>query len=470
MSLLTSLLAPGNGTYAPRWPSWQVPQWAAARRVMSTPPTIGALAAATAITSSKAWRAVTTSGSSFAYGYNHFTFTKGGEPTRHGDANPDYFTVSFKHITGNAAGPYAVEFLFDGTTLEFAFKDLAGYYTTIKVDDEYVSLTPSASGGSGGIRYLPITFASRAVRRITILNSGAYFYGVQTGPNDTVTPAPVRGPRCIVATDSFGSTGAAGAATTSFVQVMADYLGWDDVWASHAGGTGYVNPGTTVKLADRFQSDVADNNPEVVVVAMGLNDLAQTLADVQTQVAAVLDAAQAAADLVVAVSPWWHGDVSTYTTALLDVRDAIKTAADARGIPFLDVLEMPPGSTPLTSTTTAAAAASGASSISTAAAVAIGTTIEIAGSQRRVVSNVSGVGPYTVTLTQTLSADVASGATVETVGSGLWTGTGQVGSTTGSGNSDLLVSSDGTHPSQAGHEMIGSTLAGLIVSEVFAAA
>jgi lysophospholipase L1-like esterase len=35
-----------------------------------------------------------------------------------------------------------------------------------------------------------------------------------------------------------------------------------------------------------------------------------------------------------------------------------------------------------------------------------------------------------------------------------WTGTGNAGATTGSGNCDVFVSSDGTHPTAAGHDFI----------------
>lgn len=39
------------------------------------------------------------------------------------------------------------------------------------------------------------------------------------------------------------------------------------------------------------------------------------------------------------------------------------------------------------------------------------------------------------------------------------TGTGEIGATTGGGNSDYLISSDGTHPSQVGHDYLGRRFA-----------
>lgn len=49
--------------------------------------------------------------------------------------------------------------------------------------------------------------------------------------------------------------------------------------------------------------------------------------------------------------------------------------------------------------------------------------------------------------------------TIDTAVAPWFTGTGKVGATTGSGNSDLYISSDGTHPTQAGHDYMGQRMA-----------
>ena len=51
---------------------------------------------------------------------------------------------------------------------------------------------------------------------------------------------------------------------------------------------------------------------------------------------------------------------------------------------------------------------------------------------------------------------------VREVGPSYLTGRGYGGATTGWGNADLLVSSDHTHPSQAGDEALGMVMAGLL--------
>jgi hypothetical protein len=115
-----------------------------------------------------------------------------------------------------------------------------------------------------------------------------------------------------------------------------------------------------------------------------------------------------------------------------------------------------------TTTTLAAGSGAGASSISTVAPIAPRSVIQI-GLDRAEVKTISGGGPYTLTLDGTLTSAHGNGSTVTQVGAGLWTGTGHVGATSGYGNSDLIVSSDSTHPTQEGHDIIGSTLAAMLM-------
>lgn len=48
----------------------------------------------------------------------------------------------------------------------------------------------------------------------------------------------------------------------------------------------------------------------------------------------------------------------------------------------------------------------------------------------------------------------------------IWTGTGHQGAITGSGSSDLLVGSDGVHPTQAGHDGIGRTFVNRLLNSL----
>lgn len=440
--------------------------------VMASPPTVGALATATAIGSAKAWPSVTTSGSGFAISGSHFSYFGAGGLVRHGSSFPDSNYVRATSITdGDIPGlmaPLCVDFLFDGTTLELQFKGTAFSYR-LRVDGELVSATPGAVTATGSTYFLPITFASRAVRRITVETSGFVFGGVTTGPNDTVTKYVTPSPRCIVIGDSFTEgTGATGN-VSGWVRRFAQATGWTDTWASGLGGTGYLaTSGSRVKFRDRIITDCLNFSPDIVVFEGGINDHGGfTAAAIGTEAAALFAQVRNAlpnASLVV-LSPMWRNGAETLPVTLLDARDAVRTAAAANGATFVDVLEMPLTGA-ATAGTLAAQANAGATSFSSATVFPAGATVEIgsgATRERRVVTAVSGVGPFSHTIAA-LGNTQASGNAVTTVGSVLWTGTGKVGATTGSGNSDLLVANDGTHPSQAGHDMIGSTVARILAS------
>jgi lysophospholipase L1-like esterase len=364
----------------------------------------------------------------------------------------------------------------DGTYLEIRGKG-AGGKARVRVDGQLISATPTTFTNDGSTYLLPLTFGARAVRRITVeADSSFAFGGVRTNATDTIVPAPVASPRCIVLGDSFTDGTGATAQPTNWVRRFAEAMGWPDTWASGLGGTGYLNPGSggRVKFRDRVAADVIAYSPDVVIVAGGLNEVsgigAATYTASQLQAEAVALFAQIKAGLpnalLVVVSPFWRNGVETYNAAgagaLLAARDAIKTAAVAAGAVFLDVLELPLAAS--VSTTLAASASSSATTVSLTDPVPIRSTIGIGSGgtyERRVVTALSGTGPYSATVAALTSAH-GSGEAVATVGASLWTGTGKAGATTGAGNSDLIVISDGTHPSQAGHELIGSTLARML--------
>jgi lysophospholipase L1-like esterase len=440
--------------------------------VMASPPTVGALATATAIGSPKAWPSVSTSGSSSVISGAHFSYRGAGGLIVHGASFPDSGYVRATSITDgnspNAPAPLCVDFLFDGTTIELQFKGMA-FFLRLRVDGELVSATPVTVTATGSTYFLPITFGSRAIRKISVETSGFVFGGVTTGPNDTIEKAVTPAPRCIVIGDSFvEGTGATGSNATGWVRRLGECLGISDTWASGLGGTGYLQTsGSRAKFRDRIVTDCINYNPDMYVLAGGLNDYASfTAAAIGAEVAtlcAQLKAALPNANGIV-MSPFWRNGVETIPTNFLDAKDAIKSAALTAGMTFVDVIEMPLTGAPQ-STTLAAQANAGATSLSLVGAVPVGTTVEIgtgATRERRVTTTLTGTGPYTAAVTA-LTSTHASGQTVTVVGSCMWTGTGKVGATTGSGNSDLLVSNDGVHPSQAGHEMLGST-AGRIFS------
>jgi lysophospholipase L1-like esterase len=464
-------------TYAPRSPIGSRRAIPAANTVdvlMATPPTIGAAATASSISGAAFFPSVSGSGTATQVLTDRFTYTGAGSFAAAGTAYPNNnWVVPSSLTTTNTIAPYNVSFLFDGAALEF-FLSGNGGLVRVRVDGQLVTSAATTLPNDGNLYYLPITFSARAVRRITLETSNVKFGGVRVGGTDSVNPVPIRGPRAIVVGDSFTEgTGSTYSAIGSWSQKLGLSLGWDDVWASGVGGTGYLNPGSggRVKFRDRLVNDVTSQNPQIVIWAGGINDQATyTAAQIQAEATACYQAVQAALPGVpqIVFSPWWRNGVETFPNSLLQARDAIKAAVaatntTAQPVLFVDVLELPVGSV-APATTLSASVAAAATSLSVAGFIPQGATIDIKDGtnwERKVVTAVSGTGPYTLTVKAMTNA-FASGVAVKQVGPCWWTGTGKVGATTGIGNSDLLVSSDGTHPSAAGHDELGRFAAGLI--------
>jgi lysophospholipase L1-like esterase len=300
-----------------------------------------------------------------------------------------YYLASINTIF--ATGPWAVEFMFDGSEFEWKTTGNAAKYRLI-VDDELVTAAAQSGPSATGSEYLiHVAFSSRAPRKIRIdMTSNCRFGGLNIGPNDTVwTPFTPAMPTAVILGDSFTEGTGADSTLDGLALQLGHYLGWN-VHASGLGATGYLNPGTgsKVKFADRLTKDVYNRNPDIVFVAGGINDHASyTEAAIQAEALAVFEAIKTNLPhaRIYTMGPFWSNGSPTSTVT--DCRDAIEAAASSAGIPFIDNID-------------------------------------------------------------------------ET-----WiTGSGRVGSTTGTGNADLYTGTDNTHPSQAGHNYYAYRLATAIAS------
>lgn len=436
--------------------------------VMVTPPTVSALATATAIGSAVKWPSITTSGTT-RIPSDHFNYLGAGGFTTYGTSFPDYTYVKPTNGSNGWTATYCVEFFFDGATIELIFKGVAGPgFLRVRVDGQLVSATATTLGVAGNDQLLPLTFASRAVRRITVEATIAPWGGVNVGPNDTIWKSETRGPRVIVIGDSItNGTGAAAGGVTAWPRKFSQAMGWQDCWASGIGGTGYLNPGAFVKFRDRIVSDCLAWAPDIIVVAGGINDIGTyTAALIGAESLLLFQQIMTALPgvVLIATSAPWNSGVSSFTASNIACRDAVKASVLAVGGTFVDLWEKPTDQA-LTATALAAGTAISATTISLPGVVPIQSTVDIDPTgvrERRRVLNVSGGGPFTHTLDVALTAAHVSGVAVNQVGPSHWTGTGHVGATTGVGNGDLIVGADATHPTQAGHDYLGMDLAFLV--------
>jgi lysophospholipase L1-like esterase len=357
-----------------------------------------------------------------------------------------------------------------GSALEIAIIG-SGDYFICKIDDAYITLTPTQTTGDGNTYYYYIPFGSAALRRIDVILNSGYFAGVYTAQTDTVYPAPCRGGRCIIVGDSFvEGLNATGKATSNFVQAFADAMQWDDVWWSGVGGTGYLNDYTGhTRLTYRGRiTDWTSYNPDLVLFTGGINDTSLPASSAQMQTEATLLLQQTMAALpdatVAIVSPFINGGPTRQTLAFMNVVAGLKAAATAVGVPYVNILEQPLPTPPQTMHLTQAIGAGLTSFTVDTIPLVQGTYAFPDGTKFVCRSFSNNSAPFQLNTDFGVQTSQANGALITQVGNCLWTGGGNAGSLTGYGSCDVLVSSDGLHPTQAGHVALGQALAAALMN------
>ena len=197
-----------------------------------------------------------------------------------------------------------------------------------------------AQGGSIGFQ--KFRFGSWSTRRITLL-SNEYLGGIAL-PAGAEVAAPPRRPRqrCVVLGDSITEAFQfpLGPIIGGWAQRLRHHFGWE-VIASGSGGTGYVcTRGGQVPLRLRLGSDCYAYQPDIVIVALGLNDPVATAAE---RTATAEEAARCFADLkahlprarIVVLSPFYP---TTPPATYLDLGTRLRAQASAAGCEYVDVL------------------------------------------------------------------------------------------------------------------------------------
>lgn len=471
-----------------------IPETIRPPRAMGTPPTITSGAATAGGTLTKIWWTSQAGGvwtlPSSPYG-DHFAYSR----TQIGKGTSGAISASGMGIANNiltagsgstlSAGQIQHSFHHQGEMLEFRIAHTSTYFM-VRVDDEYVTLTPTSTGTSGGsFTYYKMAFASRGFRRIDLIGNGLVLAAVYTEPQDTIFAATVRGPRVIVLGDSFSAPAAMG-----WHAQFADIMGWDDVWAMGVGSTGYTanNSGNSKTFGDRLASDVIAYAPDICIVLGSINDGVNAAAT-----------GVAAADLVntfrrsLPQSLLIGGynaakGVDTMTYGNLDTMDAVKAAYVANGGLWLNPIEMPvayaggvmPSTTLTVSHSASRAGNTGTQGVgssttgirclassSTATNIRVGSTVEIGtGSvrERKVINGLTQITGSDVSYAFDGALQYAHAASepVVEVGPSYLTGRGQIGTTTGWGNADIFTGADGVHPGQDGHSALAMAMARLV--------
>jgi lysophospholipase L1-like esterase len=171
------------------------------------------------------------------------------------------------------------------TFLTDAPKVAIGQYTSLPsriiIDGHYLSPSSLRASVAGNPSYYVLDFSAaggRKTRQITLESEfNATFWGVRVDPESKVwAPDAADHVRVIAIGDSItgGGDGFPDQPATDWPSMLAKLLGWNDVWNSAIGGTGFIAQGAGdgfPNFGQRIQ-DVCRNNPDLVIVFGGIND------------------------------------------------------------------------------------------------------------------------------------------------------------------------------------------------------
>lgn len=317
------------------------------------------------------------------------------------DTNYVLPTSRYPNTYSSGQSIWSIEFGTDAATLQVRFKYMSstasGYRLSVdgrKVTDltQLVSALPGI-GTTGNGHLLTIDFGSAAPRRVRIDFAVMPFGGVYLPPGASIWQVPLQGGRLMVLGDSIsdGAAGNVGGGSGTWFARAARLLGSTDAWEQGRGGTGYISAGTSPVYAvfqDRIAQDVTPYSPDRLIIWGGYNDNTGSQSAIGTAAASLFSALKSALPACQMYVIGCWAPTGSPAGSITNTDATLRTQAAAAGIPFI--------------------------------------------------SPITG------------ACYDATGALVATQGPWI-TGTGKVGSTTGTGNADTWISSDGVHPTDTGH-------------------
>ena len=437
----------------------------APQKAMASPPTVATSTAGTTVSGGRQFPIWSSDSASFPFiNASALTF-----------AAPAMGAQVLTPVTTNASGSarqnqtYRYVMEFDGTDIEFENQSAGGTYW-IKVNDEYIDPVGTTLASDAIVRNIKVTFAARTACRIEWISTTLALRSVYVNATAGLFPGAVRGPRCIMMQDSFG-------ASSGCVQrVVADMLGWDDVWSSSVGGTGLIatNAGAAQNFGQRLAADVLAYSPRVLWVVGSVND---DSLDAATVAAALLDLR----NRFVASNPTgifvWSDNASNGPSSWIITKNLKRNACKAalsglQNTYVVDILEAPiytRDANPSGVLRNAAAVNNTTLALYGQQTIGgwpqAGSVIKIDDEYLEVKSGAftgSDAGRYyfTVQIDGAVKQAHLAGATWAEVGASYITGSGSAGTPSGFGSSDVYrISSVDIHPTVSGVVAMGKALA-----------
>jgi lysophospholipase L1-like esterase len=290
-------------------------------------------------------------------------------------------------------GIWSVEFGTDAQIMQVRMKYISSATMfRLSIDGRKVSDLMQSSGGTtaGSGHLITIDLGSSAPRRIRLDFATFPFGGVYLPPTASMWQVPLRGGRLMVLGDSIsdGAAGNTGAGAGTWFARAARLLGCTDAWEQGRGGTGYITAGSYAVFQDRIALDVVPYIPDRLIIWGGYNDNTGSQSAISTAAASLYATLMAALPACQMYVIGCWSPTGSPGASIPTTDTTLRSAAAAAGIPFI--------------------------------------------------SPITG------------ACYDATGTLVATHGRWI-TGTGKVGSTTGTGNADTWISSDGVHPTDTGH-------------------
>jgi lysophospholipase L1-like esterase len=249
-------------------------------------------------------------------------------------------------LTPDWAEGFEVDFIYDGRQLETYEYAIGQRFTPIF--DSGIGTVYRNTPADHTLRYRLIDYGTATTRRVR-LQLNAYM-GLRIEPGSTIWPVQTPlGRRAIFLGDSYtaGTNSSTGSLYGGYVITTGLQVGLD-AWPSGIGATGIVNDhgglDGRVKFRDRVSTDVVPFAPDVVVIAGGINDRllvangTVTSSQYRAEYDALIEAIRTglpAAKFVV-LGPFCPGTPSSYT-GMEQIRNLNREAAQAAGLPFIDV-------------------------------------------------------------------------------------------------------------------------------------
>lgn len=164
---------------------------------------------------------------------------------------------------------FTVEFYCSASSFEIM--GFTNYFAGVVVDGEFLG---QKNGQESGRNYIFINLTTAKKRLIKLYLSSNSFYGIRCNNDGSITAVDTKKFLCAYDGDSVVEGSNAGTKMALWAQIASTMLGVD-CFNCAMGGTGYgkdLQSASRENMIDRFENQIAQYNPDILIVSAGIND------------------------------------------------------------------------------------------------------------------------------------------------------------------------------------------------------